>query len=92
MLKHALSACYTYVYLCVCVCVSPVEGQVELRSLGDGLSICERACHAAEDLVMNLNHLVDGLRRYIFSEEREKKKINKCSDHTHIYISVITLN
>lgn len=58
---------------CVCVClhVSPVEGQVELRSLGDGLSVCERACHAAEDLVMHLNHLVDGLGRYIFSEDKD---------------------
>lgn len=39
----------------------PVEGQVELCSLDDGLSVCEGTSYAAEDLVVNLNHLVDGL-------------------------------
>ena len=90
---HVIHMCiHMCVCVCVCVCVSPVEWQVELCSLGDGLCISERACHAAEDLVMNLNHLVDGLRRYIFSEDRNKGKMGKFSDHTHIYISVISLN
>lgn len=46
----------------VCVCLVPMEGQMELCSFDDSLSICKGASHAAEDPLMNLNHLVDGFR------------------------------
>lgn len=48
-----------------------MEGELELCSLGDSLSICEGARHAAEDAVVNFNHLVDGLGRHILPKEKD---------------------
>ena len=43
----------------------PVKGDLELGSLGDGLSVCQGAGDAAEYPVMNLDQLVDGLRGHV---------------------------
>lgn len=46
---------------CVFRRVGPVKGELELCSLGDSLSISQGARHAAENAVVDLDHLVDGL-------------------------------
>lgn len=57
----------------------PVKGKLEFCSLGDSLSVSEGARHAAEDAIVHLNHLVDGLRRDIFPEEEgTQARSNKC--------------
>lgn len=48
------------------ITVSPVEGQVEFGGLGHRLGVGQRAGHAAEDAVMNLDHLVYGFGRHVF--------------------------
>lgn len=63
------------IFLCRHLKVIPVEGQVELCGLDDGLSVCERTGHAAEDPVVDLNHLVDGLRRNILSGEEARMNV-----------------
>lgn len=51
--------------------MGPVKGELELCSLGDSLSICQGARHAAEDAVVDLDHLVDGLGRDILPKEKD---------------------
>ena len=61
--------------LAVCSCANsassasciPVEVEVELGSLENGLGVCQGAGHAAEYPVVDLDQLVNGLRRHILS-------------------------
>lgn len=53
-----------------------MKGELELCSLGDGLSIGEGARHAAENTVVDFNHLVDGLGGHILPKEKDGEAVS----------------
>lgn len=56
--------------------MGPVKGELELCGLGDSLSICQGARHAAEDTVVDFDHLVDGPGGYILPKEKDGEAVN----------------
>lgn len=63
-----------------CFCrAGPVKGELELCGLGDGLSVCEGAGHAAEDAVVDFDHLVDGPGGHILPKEEDGEAVRLMS-------------
>lgn len=62
-------------------CAGPVKGELELCGLGDGLSVCEGAGHAAEDALVDFDHLVDGPGGHILPKEEDGEALRLVSSN-----------